>query len=60
MKSDGIARSSATLTKMSSTIRGVCKRAMKQYEKEVGQYLGDGGEFIAIDESHFRHKRKVL
>ncbi|KAG9273773.1 hypothetical protein AMEX_G10522 [Astyanax mexicanus] len=58
MKTEGIAKSSRTLSKMSSCVRKVCTCAMHQYERTAGQRLGDEGEFVAIDESNFRHKQK--
>ncbi|KAL0973529.1 hypothetical protein UPYG_G00205430 [Umbra pygmaea] len=58
MKADGIAKSSATLSKMSSRLRRVCRHAMRRYENKKGQRLGDERESVVIDESSFRHKRK--
>ena len=58
--SDDIAGSSRTLSKMSKTMREVCKRAMKKLQRRKGQRIGGRRYFVAIDESHFRHKRKVI
>lgn len=60
MKADGIAKSSATLSKMSSRVRRVCRHAMRRYENKTGQRLGDEMESVVIDESNFSHKRKVF
>lgn len=59
MMQDGIAGSSATLSKMSQKLRAVCIDALKRYKKKTGQKMGGRTEFIVIDESNFRHKRKV-
>ncbi|KAG1930514.1 hypothetical protein F2P79_022276 [Pimephales promelas] len=58
MMQDGIAGSSATLSKMSQKLRLVCKDALKRFKKKTGQRMGGRTEFIVIDESNFRHKRK--
>lgn len=59
MMQDGIAGSSATLSKMSRKLRLVCIDALKRYRNKTGQRMGGRTEFIVIDESNFRHKRKV-
>jgi len=59
MMQDGIARSSRTMSKMAATLRNVCKCAMKRYKRRSGQIIGHPREFAVIDESSFRHKRKV-
>ena len=59
MMEDSIAASSATLTKMAKKIREVCVFAMERLRRRTGQQIGGRREFVAIDESHFRHKRKV-
>ncbi|XP_028446202.1 uncharacterized protein LOC114563602 [Perca flavescens] len=58
MKTDGIAKSSTTLSKMAACARRVCRHAMKRHETKTGKCLGDEREFVVIDESNFRHKRK--
>ncbi|KAF5904239.1 uncharacterized protein DAT39_006048, partial [Clarias magur] len=58
MKTDGIAKSSATLSKMSSCVRRVCRHALRRYENKAGKHIGSETEFVVIDESNFRHKRK--
>ncbi|XP_028439293.1 uncharacterized protein LOC114559068 isoform X1 [Perca flavescens] len=58
MKTDGIAKSSTTLSKMAACARRVCRHAMKRHETKTGKRLGDEREFVVIDESNFRHKRK--
>ncbi|XP_057183220.1 uncharacterized protein LOC130549896 isoform X1 [Triplophysa rosa] len=55
---DGIAGSSATLTNMAKKVRDVCVTAMERLRRRKGQRLGGQREFVVIDESHFRHKRK--
>lgn len=57
--SDDIAGSSKTLTSMSKRLRKVCIAAIERLRRRGGQRLGGRREFVAIDESHFRHKRKV-
>ncbi|KAI7789712.1 hypothetical protein IRJ41_007666 [Triplophysa rosa] len=58
MVQDGIAGSTATLTKMTHKLRLVCKKALKMFKSKTGQRMGGRTEFIVIDESNFRHKRK--
>lgn len=57
--SDDIAGSSKTLTSMSKRLRKVCIAAIERMRRRGRQRLGGRREFVAIDESHFRHKRKV-
>ncbi|KAI4891155.1 hypothetical protein NFI96_021306, partial [Prochilodus magdalenae] len=59
MMADGIAGSSTTLSKMAKKIREVCITAMEKLRRRKGQHLGGPREFVVIDESHFRHKRKI-
>lgn len=59
MIQDGIAGSSATLSKMTRKLRMVCRKALRKYKRERGQVVGGRTEFVVIDESNFRHKRKV-
>lgn len=59
MMQDGIARSSRTMSKMAATLRKVCRCAMRCFTRNRGQVIGRAGEFAVIDESSFRHKRKV-
>ncbi|XP_035980583.1 uncharacterized protein LOC118556654 [Fundulus heteroclitus] len=58
MINDDISGSSATLSKMAQKLRDVCTTAMDRYQRRTGQYIGGRQEFVTIDESHFRHKRK--
>ncbi|KAL2077518.1 hypothetical protein ACEWY4_027022 [Coilia grayii] len=58
MITDGIAGSTATLSKMSSLLRDVCVEAIERRRRKKEQRLGGRREFVVIDESHFRHKRK--
>ncbi|KAL7394921.1 hypothetical protein ABVT39_007000 [Epinephelus coioides] len=58
MLDDTIVGSSATLSKMAKRLRGVCVTALKKMRRRTGQRMGGRREFVAIDESHFRHKRK--
>ncbi|KAK7921989.1 hypothetical protein WMY93_008891 [Mugilogobius chulae] len=55
---DSIAASSATLSRMAKRVREVCRTAVKRLRRQTGQMIGGRTEFVAIDESHFRHKRK--
>lgn len=59
MVEDQLAGSSRTLSKMAKVLRGICKTVMKNYRRRQGQVVGGGQEFAVIDESCFRHKRKV-
>lgn len=59
MINDDITGSSATLSKMAQTLRDVCTTAMDRYQQARGQYIGGRQQFVTIDESHFRHKRKA-
>ncbi|XP_057217393.1 uncharacterized protein LOC130570906 [Triplophysa rosa] len=58
MMDDSIASSSATLSKMAKEIREVCVTAVEWMRRHTGQQIGGRREFVVIDESHFRHKRK--
>ncbi|KAK9972405.1 hypothetical protein ABG768_025712 [Culter alburnus] len=58
MIQDGIAGSSATLSKMTRKLRMVCRKALRKHKRETGQVVGGRTEFVVIDESNFRHKRK--
>ena len=59
MMDDAIAASSATLTKMAKKLREVCVTAVERMRRRTGQPIGGRREFVVIDESLFRHKRKV-
>lgn len=59
MKTDGIAKSPRTLSKMASCARKVCRHGMRRHQTGTGQPLGDEREFVVVDESNFCHKRKV-
>ncbi|KAL6458430.1 hypothetical protein MHYP_G00336600 [Metynnis hypsauchen] len=59
MMQDGIARSSRTLLAMASKIRNICKCAITRHARNVKLQIGGEREFVVIDESYFRHKRKV-
>ena len=50
-----IAASSTTLTIMAKKLREVCITAVERIRRRRGQEE----RFVVIDESHFRHKRKV-
>ncbi|KAK9965897.1 hypothetical protein ABG768_004962 [Culter alburnus] len=58
MMQDRIARSSKTLSRMAKVLRKICTKAMKEYQKRRRQQMGGQQEFVVIDESNFRHKRK--
>ncbi|XP_026074380.1 uncharacterized protein LOC113053504 isoform X1 [Carassius auratus] len=58
MIEDGIAGSSRTLSSMAKKVRAICKESMKLYARRKGQMIGQPREFVMIDESNFRHKRK--
>lgn len=59
MMTDDIAGSSRILSRMAKKLRNVCVKAMKRRKRRKGQRQGGRKEFVVIDESHFRHKRKV-
>lgn len=59
MINDDISGSSATLSKMAQKLRDVCTTAMDRYQQARGQYIGGCQQFVTVDESHFRHKRKA-
>lgn len=59
MMQDGIAKSSRTLSKMARIMRKVCHCAIKRFRRRHGQMIGSAQEFAVLDESNFRHKRKV-
>ncbi|XP_041837970.1 uncharacterized protein LOC121637767 [Melanotaenia boesemani] len=58
MMDDSIAASSTTLSRMAKTIRNICVTAVERMRRRTGQLIGGAREFVVIDESHFRHKRK--
>ncbi|KAL6463645.1 hypothetical protein MHYP_G00280360 [Metynnis hypsauchen] len=58
MIADEIAGSSATLSKMARKVREACVMSMEKLRRRKGQHIGGHRQFIVIDESHFRHKRK--
>lgn len=53
MIQDGIAGSSATLSKMTKKLRMVCKKALGNYKRKTGQFVGGRTEFVILDESNF-------
>lgn len=59
MKEEGIAGSSATLTKMAKVLRDVCVTAIREDKRKNKQRFGGQRGFVVIDESLFRHKRKA-
>ena len=59
MIADDIAGSTATLSKMAKKVREACVVAMEKRRRRRGQRIGGHRQFIVIDESHFRHKRKA-
>lgn len=59
MLQDGITGSSASLTKMTRYICDVCVAAMEKFRRRTGQCIGGRRQFIVIDESNFRYKRKA-
>ncbi|XP_019212548.1 uncharacterized protein LOC109201354 [Oreochromis niloticus] len=60
MIDDTIAGSTTTLSKMSQKIRRLCVAAVQRLRRRTGQQIGGRREFVVIDESHFRHKRKFF
>lgn len=60
MIEDDICGSSGTLTKITTVLRNVCSKGMKHLEQRQQMRIGGGTGFVVMDESNFRHKRKVL
>ncbi|XP_078021815.1 uncharacterized protein LOC144461885 isoform X2 [Epinephelus lanceolatus] len=55
---DGVAASSRTLTKMASSLRKVCRRAIHKLRAQGKMKVGGRHCFVMLDESKFSHKRK--
>lgn len=59
MIDDGICGSSKTLTRVTTKLRHVCIAGIKRLQRRGQMRIGGRRAFVAIDESKFRHKRKV-
>ena len=59
MLEDGVCGSSKSLTRVTTLLRQVCVEAVKRLERRREMRIGGRRAFVAIDESKFRHKRKV-
>ena len=59
MLEDGVCGSSRTMTKVTQLLRQVCRKAVRRLEERGAMRIGGGRAFVSIDESKFRHKRKV-
>lgn len=59
MLEDGVCGSSKSLTRVTTLLREICCAAVRRLEKRKKMRIGGRRAFVAIDESKFRHKRKV-
>lgn len=59
MIEDGVCGSSVSITKVYDTLRHSCISAIKHLERRKKMKIGGRNAFVVIDESKFRHKRKV-
>ena len=59
MIEDGVTGSSKSLTRVTTLLRKICSVAVRRLERQRKMQIGGRGAFVAIDESKFRHKRKV-
>ena len=59
MIEDGVCGSSKSLTRVTTLLRKICGEAVRQLERRRNMRIGGRRTFVAIDESKFRHKRKV-
>lgn len=56
---EGAARSSTSITRVYNTLRQCCVTAIKRLQRRKKMRIGGRHAFVVIDESKFRHKRKV-
>ena len=59
MLEDGVCGSSKSLTRVTTLLREICCAAVRRLERRREMRIGGRRAFVAIDESMFRHKRKV-
>lgn len=59
MIEDGVCGSSQSLTRVTTLLREICGKAVRRLEIRRKMRIGGRRAFVAIDESKFRHKRKV-
>lgn len=59
MMEDGVCGSSKSLTRVTTILREICGKAVRRLERRREMRIGGRRAFVAIDESKFRHKRKV-
>ena len=59
MLEDGVCGSRKTLTRVTTLLREICCAAVRRLDRRRQMRIGGRRAFIAIDESKFKHKRKV-
>jgi hypothetical protein len=59
MIEDGVCGSSKSLTRVTTLLREICGEAIRRLEGRREMQIGGRRAFVSIDESKFRHKRKV-
>ena len=59
MIEDGVCGSSKSLTRVTTLLREICGEAIRRLERRREMQIGGRRAFVSIDESKFRHKRKV-
>lgn len=59
MIEDGVCGSPKSLTRVTTLLREICCKAVRRMERNRKMRIGGRTAFVAIDESKFRHKRKV-
>ena len=59
MIEDGVCGSSKSMTRVTTLLREICNEAVRRLERRREMQIGGRRAFVAIDESKFRHKRKV-
>lgn len=59
MMEGGVCGSSKSLTRVTTLLREICGKAVRRLERRREMRTGGRRAFVAIDESKFRHKRKV-
>lgn len=56
---DGTCGSSKSITRVTKCLKQVCINGVRRLERKGKMRIGGRTAFVAIDESKFRHKRKV-
>ncbi|XP_049319291.1 uncharacterized protein LOC111188896 [Astyanax mexicanus] len=58
MVEEGLCGSSATITKLTQKLKGVCVNAIRKMKRQKKMQIGGGRAYVVLDESKFCHKRK--